>query len=307
MYKRRIKVLIAFFSLMVIIMIAMLCYLIINNGVSLGTSTIQKEAKESVGNYSNINLDFTSADIKIYSTDDNQLKVVEKSSSKLTEQEKFVVLKEGNSLDIKDGDKENVSHHSFINIFNLSFGKSIEVYIPKSYSKDLTINSTSGSIRFEEAMVLYNLKCYHTSGSFKAVDKITANEFYIDASSGSIELQALECKKYDIKVTSGEIKLGKLSGSGDVKSSSGSIDVDYKSIDEYSNVEATSGSIKLNLSQEINFDFQGQCTSGSINGNIDMNFQGYRKNKAEAKVGNSPYKNLRASTSSGSIRIDLDK
>lgn len=291
---------------MAVIMISMLCYLILN-GAEPGTATVQKEESQAIDNCSNINLDFTSAAIHIYTTEDSQLKVVEKSNTKLKEEEKFVTAREGDSVYIEDGNKDKGTHRGLINIFNFSLGKSVEVYIPKGYSKDLTINATSGSVRLEDDMILNNLQCKNTSGSIKSEHELKVNKADINNVSGSIELEELASENYNIRVTSGAIRLRGLSGSGDIASVSGSIEANYKAIDEYSNVKATSGSIRLKLDKAINFDFQGHCTSGSINGNIDMNYEGKRRDTAEAKVGESPYAKLNASVVSGSIRVDVDK
>lgn len=309
MNKRLIKINIVMWSIILVLLMTFLIYEITTgkgtNQIfsfsrwNITSGKVQKEEKVSIDNCENIKLVFSSADIEVVTSAESSLKVVEEGSGNLTEAEKFTLTKDGNTIEIKDGN----SNLSF-KIFGFGrLGKKIKLFLPKGYDKDLEIKSTSGNVVFDSGINVKNLRCTQSSGNFSNSSDIIANQIDLKVSSGNINVNNLDVKSYGISATSGNIHIKSISGSGQVDATSGNIEINYKEIDEESSVQTTSGNVKLFVLKGISFEFDGQCVSGDISSSFDLNYKNKRGNEATAKVGEAPYKKINARVTSGNIKI----
>jgi len=272
-----------------------------------GANTAQKSESTSINSCGKISLDFSEEDVIVQTTDEANLKVVQSASRKLKDEEKFIIEKQGDNIEIRRN-KNRASHTlnmSNIHLFNISnVNEKIELYIPKSYAKDLDISTGSGDVVFNSDMKLNNINCKQGSGDFKMNNNsITANNVGIKTASGDIDIASLGSKYYDIQATSGDMSIKFISGSGNVKAVSGDVKIDYKSIDEYAKANSISGDVKMVLPPNLSFKFQGKCTSGDIKADFPLTYESDRKNNATAQVGNEPYKTIDVSTVSGDIEV----
>lgn len=273
-------------------------YSIFKNSVG-STLTVQKDENIDLNNANKINVDFSSSNIIVQTTDELTMKVVQKSARKLTDNEKFTVINNGNEVTIK---RSNLQRN--ITLFNFGNPQEIiELFIPKNYIKDLDIQTSSGNIEFNSDIVLGNFSCKASSGNLVGENNITAKDISLKASSGNIDFQSLISSTYNIEASSGNIKLNSLSGSGVLKASSGNIKVKYKDIPEYLNASVGSGNIDLILPKNLSFEFSGKCNSGNINANFDLNYKNKKGNEATAQIGSGPYKKIDVKASSGNIGI----
>lgn len=285
MKKTSIKMLIAMWSVILIALIAVLIYFMKSYGdpgaffyIKSGNTEVQKQEKISLNNCSKIGVDFSSSNIIVNPSDDDKLKVVQESSRKISKLRQFVIQKNGNEILIK-------RNGMFIfNIFNFDFNSNekIELYIPKKYAKDLNVKTSSGNVEF------------YGNG-------LAVNEAYIKSTSGGIKIQKLKCKKYNIKVVSGNINADDIEGSGNINTTSGNIDVRYSGISEYSYLKATSGNVNIKIPRKMSFEFYGKSTSGDVNSNFYFDNKNARKHEAYSKVGNGNYKSIKVNITSGSI------
>lgn len=265
-----------------------------------GETSIQKEENIEIDQCENITLDFSSYDVVVSSTDDNKLKVVQKSSNNLKEDEKFSFSKNGNTIAIEGNNLRNKVSIVHFGTFN----NKIELYVPKNYNKNLQVRTKSGNIEVKDVMNLDKINFCQNSGNFNSREIITANEVNLEASSGNIKAEALLTKLYKIKTSSGNIDIRTLSGSGAVDASSGNIKIGYKEVGDELRANASSGNVKLTLPKDISFEFYGQCTSGNIDTDFDVNYKNKKGNEATAKIGNEPYKKINVETRSGNIEIN---
>jgi lia operon protein LiaG len=308
MENKIIKVNIAIWAVIAVILTALLVYFICNGhsynifnfrGYS-NNFQVQKQQSVGINNCDKISLDFSSGDISFKTTDDSKLKVIERANSKLSDNEKFTVERDGNCISIKDDSIMSTS----LNIFGFGYGaKEIEVDIPKNYNKDMDVATKSGDIRFNSDVTLNNLQCEQSSGDFNS-ENITANNISINSKSGDLRTKMLDTKGYNVQTSSGDIDINELSGSGQIEASSGDITINYEDIGDYSNVNDRSGDIKLSTPKSLSYEFNGKCSSGEINCNFDLNYKNKRGNEANGQVGTAPFKKITAETSSGDIRID---
>ncbi|SHJ76978.1 lia operon protein LiaG [Clostridium cavendishii DSM 21758] len=264
-----------------------------------GATSVQKEEIIQLDKCDNINLDFSSDDIIISLTDDDNVKVVQKSGNKLSEDEKFTFSKDENTINIKSGNFKKVFNIFFFG----SFDNKIELSIPKKYNKSLDIKTNSGNIEVMDNLNLDKFISYQSSGDFKCRKTITANDVNLKTSSGSIRPEDLVTKSYNLRTSSGDIVVGTLSGSGELEASSGSIKIDYKEMGDRLKAHTSSGDIKVNIPKGISFNFYAECSSGDISTDFDVSYSSKKKNRATAKLGNGPYKEINLSANSGDIKV----
>jgi lia operon protein LiaG len=261
--------------------------------------TIQKDENIELNTINKINLDFTSSDIIVQTTNEPNIRVVQTSASTLTDDEKFTVTKTDNEVTIKRSNSQNK-----FSIFH--FGKleeKIELYIPENYNNDLDIRSSSGNIEFFSDISLGNINCNASSGNLVGESNITAKDINLKASSGNIRLDSLISNNYKFETSSGNIRINSLSGSGELQTTSGNIHVESKNITEHLNATASSGNIDLVIPKGLSFEFNGVCSSGNVKSNFDLNYKNKDGNEATAKIGSGPYKQIDLTTSSGNINI----
>lgn len=267
---------------------------------NMGPSKVQKQETATLDSCDKIRLDFSSSDILVKATDDNELKVIQRGNGDFKDDEKFTISNDNNTVTIQQG-------RSRVGFFIFGFGNTgseIELDIPKSYAKDLDIETSSGDVTFDSDMNLNSLKCTLSSGDLECRNNITANEISLDSASGDIDMDNLNCSKYDVSDSSGDITIKALSGSGRIEATSGDININYSDIGDYSDISVSSGDIHINVPKSLSFEFSGKCTSGDINSDFDMSYN-KKGNEASAKVGDGPYKKINAETTSGDIHISL--
>lgn len=260
---------------------------------------VQKDEKLEIKGVNKIVVDFSSSDIIVKVTDEDKMRIIQKSSNNLKEDEKFQVIQGNNQITIEKRKFGNLSNTwSFGN-----FKEVIEIYLPKNYNSDLDIKTSSGDINFDSDIILSNANFSASSGDILSKYNLEVKDFNIETSSGDISIEALTSPTYKIKATSGDIRISSLSGTGKIDTSSGDIKVQYKDIEDYSEVTATSGDVKLTIQKGMSLEFKGKCSSGDINSNLDLNYKDEDHHEATANIGNGPYKKINVNTSSGDISI----
>lgn len=260
---------------------------------------VQKEESLEIKDESKIIVNFSSSNIIVKATDEDNMRIIQKSSKNLKDDEKFQVIQGNNQITIEKRRFGNLSN-------NWSFGyfkEVIEIYLPKNYNSDLDIKTSSGDIKFDSDIILSNANFSASSGNIVSKYNLQVKDINIETSSGDISTETLTASTYKIRATSGNIKINSLTGSGKLDTSSGNIKVQYKDIEEYSEVTATSGNVKLTIQKGTSLEFKGKCSSGDINSNLDLNYKDKNHHEATAKIGNGPYKKINVNTSSGDISI----
>lgn len=193
----------------------------------------------------------------------------------------------------------------------------LDVYIPKEYTKDLSIKMLSGDVKMD-TFDLANFTFETSSGKLEA-EKIKAEKISITSSSGNINIKSIgtkdfkmvgkssaisidECiaKKAGVETSSGNITLKNGSGSFDLKSSSGKVSVAYKEFaDQNVNIVTTSGSVTLELPNTAEFLIDAKTSSGGLKSDFPISVAG---KKMEGQIGTKNNK-ISLQTSSGAINI----
>lgn len=296
----------AMIAVLVVVVLALTAVLFYGTNYSMGNflivrghDKIQKQQSLALDGYNKINVDFSSDNVEIKTTDSSKLKVVQTAYNKLKDEDKFTVEKSGDEINIK---RQVEKFRSFFT-FNFRINEKVYIYLPTSYDKNLSIKCSSGNVSFMSDIKLDELDCDESSGNINSGYAIETNKVSLRASSGNERFEKLKADYYNVNTSSGDIEINSLSGSGRVEARSGNIEIKYEDIKDETDVEASSGNIRLSVPSDLSFEFNGQCSSGDINSNFNMNKDEDGK-EATAKVGNDPYKKINAETSSGDIRIE---
>lgn len=248
--------------------------------LGMGEYEIKKEKEYDISQIQNLNIDFTSDSIYILESENEQLKIVQKARYNLKEEDMYTDTIEGNSLTIRGSRR---FHIVFFGLGNTD--SDIFVYLPKSYTKNLKVNLSSGRQEIQTALNLENVELTQTSGSFEIQKPIIANHLKIRSSSGSIKIQdKIETNNLNMKQTSGNMKIEKVikAKEATIVSSSGRLEINDTIEAENLTITGTSGNIsvegtlkantieigtssgKISL-QEIQGDKAAvKCTSGNI-------------------------------------------
>ena len=244
---------------------------------------------------------------------------------------------------IRDGDSLSLSLKANRRFFFMLFrwGEvELSVGIPQSFAGELDIAVSSSTVIAED-LRLQSLHSRMSSGrgSFSRIEaetidmktssgrtelnRIEAGEFSFRGSSGRIELEDLQADTAEIQVSSGRIeaedfrvRLGWLrtssgrislqrgSGAISLKSSSGGINASWLEFTQSALVEASSGSVRLQLPRDASFELKARTSSGRIISDFPIQSINGNKGKGLEGIVSEGGPILEISTSSGSIRIE---
>jgi len=242
---------IIFSAFWVIILTILLVALLFNKNIkfrafNLNYNVIEAKSESfDLAGIEELKLNFISADIALFATDESELKVIQKTNDDVSAEYLFNSSKSESTLSIIDGAK--ASSFVFFGFGYMNYNK-IEVYIPKSYMGNLSINQVSGDL-------LSN-------------DLIKCNIFNYSSTSGDFELNSLECNKYSLKTVSGEISISNLKGYGEMKTTSGDIDLSNFNMLNNSSINTISGDVKISLTNK-NCKVNYSSVSGDLDSRIN--------------------------------------
>ena len=295
-----------------LIVLLVLLFGILMWGMNKDKFTFNSETKQvknetiSLENIDQINFSTKSNDVEVYVSNTNELRVVQYSSKKTKEKDLFTLKKENNTLKIED------NYNDFCVGFCFNVGARYEIYLPNTYTKNLSINEISGDITIDELDInLNNLTLNTTSGDIEIKSNIKANNIKIDTKSGEIQtnnlsanniniqsisgdlyLESLTGKDIYLHTISGEVEVNKAVGKLDIKTTSGDIEIEHFTIKDNSKIASTSGEINVNLNHDSHCNVLLNSVSGDKN--LPNN---------SSLVGKGTYK-LEINTTSGDIEVN---
>ena len=253
----------------------------INSFTGSNQQTINDEKTLSAEGIKEINLRTISTDINFITTDTNDIKLHlhgwTTSSSKASIPE-LATNVENNNLTAEVKNK-----NGFINIGFYNTSLTLDVYVPKTYSKSIHVNTTSGKLTIEQLSL--------ASFSFNSV-------------SGDMNLNSVNTNDTVIGTTSGNIKLDAFTGNLKFNSVSGGLSANYTAFNNNISVSSVSGSSTLTLPANSEFHLNFNSTSGNLNNAFPIVSNGTsRRHDVEGTVG-SDTNNVTIETTSGNSSIN---
>ncbi|MDR2531850.1 MAG: DUF4097 domain-containing protein [Oscillospiraceae bacterium] len=179
----------------------------------------------------------------------------------------------------------------------------LDVELPEEFFNKISIDITSGRLN-ADLPETDNLYVNITSGSV-TLDynhDTRANHLRSYSTSGTVRINGFSPDTYDIYSTSGTQRISGLSGSGNVRLTSGSAHVDFAEWDGALKVNVTSGSVNITVPGGSGADLRFSRTSGSVKYNMDGD-SGSLNRSGTATVGGSNKQRVEVNLTSGSTSI----
>ncbi|CUB20412.1 LiaG family protein [Bacillus spizizenii] len=171
---------------------------------------------------------------------------------------KLFVTENRRKLELTTKEKE----FQFLNGFNRS---SLIVRIPYEYKGHLTVRTSSGDVSVDgnHHLVLSGLNAVSASGNMRVTD-VRLKDLKVKGSSGDVTISNTISKTTGIDLASGDANLADVSGSLDVRMTSGNLDAASKKVTGPLSVTLTSGDADLSLPQNGSFTVNAKSTSGEV-------------------------------------------
>ena len=184
-------------------------------------------------------------------------------------------------------------------------GGELDIYLPQSFTGDLSASSVSGSVEDNDVSNLKNVKIETTSGKIVLDDRAgTQESINLKSVSGRIEAKNLAAFKDIIaKTTSGRIELSNIAGKVDASSVSGRIELGVDNLNGDIKAKTTSGRVLVDLPDNANATYSFSTTSGGLSNKESLNLTRETRTYYEGKVGNGE-KKVDVETVSGGLSIE---
>lgn len=285
--------LISLIVILTFIIIMLLCTLIhsAKNGFDLEEiekipENIRKEEKILIDKTNTIKISLKEANVTIMFTDDEEVRVVQYSNKELKQNEMFLIDKETKHLTITESKQK---------LLNNIFKKQItdyDIYIPKSYSRSLIIETISGDINITEEMNFNNIKVQTTNGDITFSKPVVADKLVIKTTSGNIQLNDINANELTIETSTGDVQAQKITGGAKEQILAEAIlkpilgNIKLPKLENLVDIETVSGNINVE-------DIGGEMILQTSSGNICLN---NCKIKEISKI----------TTVSGNLKIKID-
>ncbi|PJM65561.1 DUF4097 domain-containing protein [Bacillus subtilis] len=171
---------------------------------------------------------------------------------------KLFVTENKRKLELTVKEKE----FQFLNGFNRS---TLIVRLPYDYKGDLAVRTSSGdvSVAGNDHLALSGLNAVSASGNTSVTD-VRLQDLKVKASSGDVSISNTVSKTAGIDLASGDANLVHVSGSLDVKMTSGDFNAVLKKVTGPVSVTLTSGDANLSLPQNGSFAVNALSASGDV-------------------------------------------
>ncbi|MFH7815708.1 LiaG family protein [Bacillus subtilis] len=171
---------------------------------------------------------------------------------------KLFVTENKRKLELTVKEKE----FQFLNGFNRS---TLIVRLPYDYKGDLAVRTSSGdvSVSGNDHLALSGLNAVSASGNTSVTD-VRIQDLKVKASSGDVSISNTISKTAGIDLASGDANLVHVSGSLDVKMTSGDFNAVLKKVTGPVSVTLTSGDANVSLPQNGSFAVNALSASGDV-------------------------------------------
>ncbi|NTU14848.1 LiaG family protein [Bacillus subtilis] len=171
---------------------------------------------------------------------------------------KLFVTENKRKLELTVKEKE----FQFLNGFNRS---TLIVRLPYDYKGDLAVRTSSGdvSVAGNDHLALSGLNAVSASGNTSVTD-VRIQDLKVKASSGDVSISNTVSKTAGIDLASGDANLVHVSGSLDVKMTSGDFNAVLTKVTGPVSVTLTSGDANLSLPKNGSFTVKAKSASGDV-------------------------------------------
>ncbi len=215
-----------------------------NNG-GFNLLKYQSKTYETVEDFKNIDINLITYDVTFRKSSDDKVKIEYVESEK----ELCSITVVDSVLKITDTENLNWLDRIF------SFGnKDMIIYLPEKEYSDLTIEVTTGDVKFFSDATFSNVSVILTTGDVEGSLKVN-KDLSLKLTTGDVEISNVTCEKFSIVSTSGDVELDKIIASESffIKTTTGDVkftDCDSENIE----IKTTTGDVFGTLLTGKNFD-----------------------------------------------------
>lgn len=264
-------------------------------------NVLMSEYTELEGEYSDIEITTSVANIAVYPTDGNTTKIF------TTER-----LAKSVSAEIKDDKlivKLDHSQHIFTDFFgfiaSLFDGGNkdcVKVYVPDELYENIIIKSNAGSTEMiNVAAKDVDLDLSAGNLTYAQPEGMSADSLIVHLSAGNCTVYNARSDTFDIEMSAGNIDVYGLSGKGEIDVSAGNGNINLSELNGDITVNASAGNLDLNLPDGANATIECDKSAGSVNVNYG-NVKNDLNDNEEVVIGTGRYE-IFADISAGGINI----
>ena len=256
------KVILIIFLTILVLGLSMFLYLFIKNGYSFDFLTAEAKLVETkeFDSINNLKIESNTADVYLKKSETGKVKV------------------ELYSNDVKEKNIENTSESLNVKLkdgcwlFCFFNRDKIVVYLPENYDKNITIDSSTSDVHFEENYENSDINIKLSTGDVHAKN---VNNAKIKLSTGDVFIGSVNSIESDS--STGDINVDKVNNYMDIETSTGDIYIKEANLNKNSNLKASTGDIEI---KKINNVYvEADTSTGDIN--IKNN---NRKSDVELKI-----------------------
>lgn len=310
-----------------IIISAVIVIVVIILGFSIYKEFFSNNSVSGISNYDikkieNVRIETTSTDIEVVRGSSSEIIVEIDGEQSKREANKF-------RLNVTEkGDRLEITYKRVKEFFSFGFAfnqdVTLRVTLPEKTFNEVVVDSVSGDVEMD-AVSAKRVDAKTVSGDLELQQIQSTNLMSIKSTSGDIDVDQADLNEFKIGSISGTVEVHSLIAvNGEIKTTSGDINVDLEKEMESLAIDSTSGDIDVNLEKEIESlildttsgdvqtTFRQKPTSLNIRFNstsgramIDLPEVDYEvndKNKVIGKIGNGS-NTLKIETTSGDIKV----
>ena len=260
--------------------------------------------------FDRLRLDYDADDIYVLESDQSKVILKEYMNENKGSYYARTALKNGELL-ITEGKRPRRS----------SFESYIEIYIPKNNTKNLSLHSTSGTIRSEIVLMVPGDFGVDTTSGNVEVSNVTAYTIKASSANGSLSFKNIDTEKFDVQTANaatlmdeingtinyqskgGTLNADQLRGSGSFHASGeGSLDLSYDDVTGDISAYSKNGTVTVILPDTLAFQFSAVTKQGSINTSFTDQLES-TKHTASGSVGSSPDITIALETRNGDMKV----
>lgn len=200
-----------------------------------------------------------------------------------------------------DGSKVTIAVKDISNVPTGSTKITLDIHLPSNYSQNITANSSAGNLKLND-MTLNNLDCTAETGDI-SMQKLKLSALSLKCLTGDVKGTSIESGKTDFDVTTGSVKMDGILGDLTGKISTGSTDISYTNFNNNVNISSTTGSIRLTLPKESEFNMKAESSIGNLSCYFPVNVSKSITGEEAQGTVKSGKNSIRLNVSTGNIII----
>ena len=247
-----------------------------NNTSNKNIKVIKTYTVKDTEKFKDINIYVNQCEIELLESKDNNIYIGLKSNKNIKNTDYLNVDENTDKLDITS--KKDSKIH-FLNNTSIK----IEIQIPTSYNKNISIETEVGD-------AIAN-KCLHL------------NNLNITSNIGDVELNKnIKCKKFNIVNDTGDIYITSIDGSGSIKSDVGDIDCNIDGLNQDIDITSDIGDIELAVDRNLSFKFNSNKKFDHMN--INLNNISNKNKSFYGEHGQNPKYTIKTDSDVGDVDIE---